>query len=168
MGPESFSTIPTCSSDPRSGRSTVTKRETRIIHSVQPPRILCVDDDPGIQTTIKMRLRDYFVRVDCGYYGAEGIFEAVNSMPDLIITDLAMPFGDGQHLVQFVRSNVKTCAIPVIVLTGMRDPGLRHQLLSGGADAFLEKPIAFDRLLEEMGRFISLQKREEIESESKQ
>ncbi len=135
-------------------------REARIIRSLQPPRILCVDDDPGIQTTIKLRLRDYRVKVDCGYYG-EGIFEAVNSRPDLIITDLAMPYGDGRHLVQFLKSDEKTSTIPVIVLTGIRDPVLRHQLFNDGADAFLQKPIAFDELMEQMARFIDLEKKQD-------
>ena len=42
------------------------------------------------------------------------------------------------------------------VLTGMRNPGLRHKLIHTGANQFLTKPFQFDELLHELSRFIDL------------
>ena len=48
--------------------------------------------------------------------------------------------------------------MPIIVLTGMRDPALASRLIQEGADAFLRKPLAFDDLLHNISRFIDLRK----------
>ena len=55
----------------------------------------------------------------------------------------------------------QTAAIPVIVLTGMRDPKLRTQMLQAGADVFLQKPAAFDELFHHITRFVDLRPRDE-------
>jgi len=124
------------------------------------PRILCVDDDPDIQTALELRMRPYDVELDHAFYGMQGIVEAVKKHPDLILMDLAMPNGNGEYLLECVKKNRETAHIPIIVLTGMRNPALKRQLLSAGADVFLQKPIQFDELLHELGRFIDLQKSE--------
>ena len=103
--------------------------------STRTPRILCVDDDPGIQTTIELRMRKYDVEIEHAFFGMQGITEAVQTLPDLILMDYAMP---------------------VIVLTGMRDKTLKNRLLHAGAEIFLQKPMRFDELVHEMSRFIDL------------
>lgn len=127
------------------------------------PRILCVDDDPDIQTTIELRMRQFDVEIEHAFYGMQGIVEAVNTQPDLILMDLAMPNGDGEYLLECIKRNEATADIPVIVLTGMRDPNLKHRLLNGGAEAFLQKPAPFDELLHQIGRFVDLRQRDEGE-----
>lgn len=119
----------------------------RPANSLRTPCILCIDDDPDIHTNIELRLREYDVTVEHAYYGMQGIVESMSAVPDLIITDMAMPNGDGQYLVDSVRANPHTASVPIIVLTGMRDPKIRKRALSAGADAFLNKPIRFDDLL---------------------
>jgi DNA-binding response OmpR family regulator len=76
--------------------------------------------------------------------------------------DLAMPNGDGKYIIECLRRNRDTAGTPVIILTGMRDPALQGQLLAAGADMFLRKPIAFDDLVHNIGRYIVLKPRSEI------
>lgn len=120
------------------------------------PKVLCVDDDPDIQTAIKIRLERFALDVECGFFGMQGIVEATKSAPDLIITDLNMPNGDGNYLVDSLKRNLQTSSIPIIVLTANRAPKLKQRMLNAGADAFLQKPILFDQLVKTMSRFIKL------------
>ena len=124
------------------------------------PRILCIDDDPDVQTTIELRMRQYEVEIEHAFYGMQGIVEAVNTQPDVILMDLAMPNGDGHYLLDCIKKNSATVNIPVLVLTGMRDPALKNRLLNNGAEAFLQKPVHFDELLHQISRFIDIRERE--------
>ena len=124
------------------------------------PRILCVDDDPDMQTSLELRMRDYNVDMDHAYYGMQGVVEAVKKNPDLILMDLAMPNGDGEYLLDCIKKNQGTVHIPVIVLTGMRNPALKSRLLNSGAEVFLQKPVQFEELLHQMSRFVDIEKRD--------
>lgn len=124
----------------------------------RPAQILCVDDDPDIQTTVELRMRAFDVEINHAFYGTQGYYEAIKCRPDLILMDLAMPNGSGEYLLDGVRQNATTAGIPVIVLTGMRDPALKQRILSAGADVYLQKPAQFDDLLHQIGRFIDLRR----------
>lgn len=103
-----------------------------------------------------MRLKPYDVSVKRAFHGMHGIWEAVRARPDLIIMDLAMPNGDGSYILRCLRANAETATVPIIVLTGMRDPALASRLVQEGADAFLRKPLSFDDLLHNVSRFVDL------------
>jgi DNA-binding response OmpR family regulator len=133
---------------------------------VERPTILCVDDDPDVTWTIEMRLKSYYVTVKRAFHGMHGIWEAVRQRPDLIIMDLAMPNGDGSYILRCLRANAETATVPIIVLTGMRDPALPARLIHEGADAFLRKPLSFDELMHNISRFIDLQKVDELADEA--
>ena len=124
----------------------------------QRPMILCVDDDPDISLSIQMRLKPFNVTVTRAFHGMHGICEAVRRPPDLIIMDLAMPRGDGSYILRCLRSNSETDTVPIIVLTGLRDPALASRLIREGANAFLHKTLSFDDLLHNMSRFVDLRK----------
>lgn len=135
------------------------KRLTRPKPLTRTPRILCVDDDLDLQTTIELRMRAYEVEVEHAFFGMQGIKQAVSQRPDLIVMDLAMPKGNGDYLLSCIRNNAVTADIPVVVLTGMRNPELRQQILQQGAQAFLQKPISFNELIQEMSHYVDLRKR---------
>lgn len=120
------------------------------------PTILCVDDDPDITHAIQTILSNYEVNVICDCCGRLGTWDVYKKKPDLIITDLRMPDGDGQLLLEEVKQNTQTSHIPVIVLTGQRDTQLPGQLKHLGAASFLKKPVHYTKLLSEIKRFISL------------
>lgn len=125
----------------------------------QRPMILCVDDDPDISLSIQMRLKPFNVTVTRAFHGMHGICEAVRRPPDLIIMDLAMPRGDGNYVLRCLRMNRETSTVPIIILTGMRDPAIVSRLISAGADGFLRKPLSFDDLLHNISRFVDLSPR---------
>ncbi len=129
--------------------------------ATRTPRILCIDDDPEICRTLEMRLSDYQAEVLVAYFGTQGFWEAITDHPDLILMDVSMPSGDGRFVLESLRNNQATERIPVIVLTGMRDPDLQSEMLALGADSFLNKPVHFDVLLSEMQSFVEISKRPE-------
>lgn len=124
------------------------------------PSILCVDDDPDFQTAIELRMEQFAVTIDHAYHGVQGIIQASENQPDLILLDQAMPYGDGEYLLEVIKQNKATCGIPVIVLSGMRNPDVKNRLLQAGAEVFLHKPLSFDDLVHEISRFVDLRRNE--------
>lgn len=126
--------------------------------------ILCIDDDPDIAGTIALRLRQYEVNVLAAFHGMQGFAIASREKPDVIITDLRMPMGEGEFVLDSLKRNSQTAHIPVIVLSGQRGddlPGRVHRL---GAVRFFRKPVLFEQLLEELSRYIPLREREQAET----
>jgi response regulator RpfG family c-di-GMP phosphodiesterase len=123
------------------------------------PTILCIDDDPQIPEAIGLRLNQYEVNLLSAGHGMHGFWLAMSNRPQLVITDVNMPQGTGDYVVDCLRHNSDTREIPIIVLTGQRDPQLEHRLRHSGADEYFIKPVHFDRLREAIFKFISLKDR---------
>ncbi len=123
------------------------------------PIILCIDDDPDITRTIELRLSRYEVEVMCNFTGMQGFWQAVQHKPDLIITDLRMPQGDGEHLIECLKRNQATAAIPVIVISGQQGQRVESQVFRLGADSFFHKPISYDMLIDEINSYIQLREK---------
>jgi DNA-binding response OmpR family regulator len=129
---------------------------------VSTPRVLCVDDDPGIVAAIEMRLRRYDVTVMGSFTGMQGYWEALTHRPDLIITDLRMPQGDGSYLLECLKQNSKTSHIPVLVFSGLRDNDLEERVRHLGGESLLQKPIRGEELVKTIGQFIELREKAEL------
>jgi DNA-binding response OmpR family regulator len=120
------------------------------------PRVLCVDDDPDISKAIKLRLEPMGIDVIRAFSGMQGYWFCLDSKPDLIITDLSMPDGEGSYLYRRLKQHPLTENIPVVVLTGQTNPAVKRQLLSVGVSDYLVKPLVFKDLLAVMSRYIKL------------
>lgn len=120
------------------------------------PRIHSIDDDADISRVIKMRLEQYGVDVIRSFSGMQGFWTSLDMKPDVIITDLVMPDGDGNYIFSRLQEHPLTREVPVIVLTGQHNSGLRRQLLGMGAAAYLTKPIDFKLLLDTLRKYIPL------------
>ena len=139
-------------------KTAITDRPVRNSHAA--PTILCIDDDPDVSGAIERRLSRYDVQLIRAFHGMHGYAEALAHKPDVIVMDLRMPNGDGATILECLRRNRQTAAIPVIVLTGLRDRHLKHRLLSLGANELLCKPLPLDELTAALGRFVELRERE--------
>jgi two-component system KDP operon response regulator KdpE len=118
--------------------------------------VLCIDDDPQVAEVIQDYLDRYDVKLLPAYFGAQGIWLAALHQPDVIITDLRMPQGDGTTVIDTLRHNAKTAAIPIVVLTGRTDPGVDSQVRHLGAENCLRKPLHIHDLLAELRRYIEV------------
>jgi response regulator RpfG family c-di-GMP phosphodiesterase len=118
--------------------------------------VLTIDDDPNVCQALKRRLERLNLEVIQACYGMHGIHLAKTVVPDLIITDLRMPQGEGHNVVEWLKSCPQTRHIPVVVLTGLQDPGLEERLRALGAAEYLSKPVSFEDLCDVLSRFLPL------------
>lgn len=79
--------------------------------------ILVIDDEPHITHVVALKLRHAGYTVLTAGDGEEGYEVACESSPDLIITDIQMPYMTGVEMCQRLSANPPTAAIPVLVLT---------------------------------------------------
>ena len=70
--------------------------------------------------------------------GDEAFLAVLQSVPDLILTDLRMPAG-GDDYISRLRTVAPRC--PIVVITGFGDPVLKAQVLKAGASAYFDKPV---------------------------
>lgn len=109
-------------------------------------KILIVDDDAEIRTFLTDILTG-FGKVTVATNGEEAMISVMESMPDLIITDVVMPRMDGLTLLKTIKSNVDTNHIPVILLSSKNDVTDRMAGWDKGADGYLGKPFIMEELM---------------------
>ncbi|MGH6810288.1 MAG: response regulator, partial [Ensifer adhaerens] len=88
-----------------------------------------------------------------------GAGEQVQPMPELIVTDLNMPAGDGFSMLKRLRENEARGAerrLPVVVLTSDARLEIRDRLVAAGADVVLPKPADPQRLMAEISRLLEI------------
>jgi two-component system sensor histidine kinase/response regulator len=103
--------------------------------------ILLIDDDEGIRFSFGAALRDRGYRVIESDAGVAGLELARQQKPDLILTDINMPGGDGQTLLHHIRADHELSGMQVVLMTGRPDLVIPRRVMEQGADDFLVKPI---------------------------
>jgi len=113
--------------------------------STQPqPHILVVDDDPQIRELLHDYLAENELRVSVALNGAQMSQVLADEVIDLVILDLRLAGEDGMTIARTLRGQ---SAIPIIMLTGVRDEADRVMGLELGADDYLTKPFSPRELL---------------------
>jgi len=105
-------------------------------------RVLVVDDDLNIQRVLVFALKQEGYEVAVASDGASGVEMALDSRPDLILMDVAMPRLDGYAATQQIRAAEKGVGrVPIIMLTSEADVEQRVRGLRAGADDDIVKPF---------------------------
>ena len=107
-------------------------------------RILIIDDEPSIRTTLSGILEDEGHRTATCESGEEGIAQFARDEFDLILLDLWLPGIDGLSVLERLRT---AGAPPVIVISGHGSVDSAVRATRLGAYDFLEKPLSLDRVL---------------------
>ncbi|WP_346858594.1 response regulator [uncultured Draconibacterium sp.] len=107
-------------------------------------KILAIDDQPDnlitIKAVVKMLLPDY--EVVTAMSGTQGIEQAREHQPDVILLDIIMPGMDGYEVCKLLKEDELTKHIPVVMVTALRtDSNSKVRALDLGADAFVSKPF---------------------------
>lgn len=118
----------------------------------RPNSVLVVDDheDTRQMSLIVLRSQGFEPAVAAG--GDAAFDRACELGPDVIVTDLAMPDGDGWDLIQKLASDPRTKTIPVVMLTACATEAVRSRASREGLAAFFFKPCAPDVLAAELRR----------------
>jgi GAF domain-containing protein/DNA-binding response OmpR family regulator/HAMP domain-containing protein len=113
------------------------------------PVILCIDDDPGVITLYRRYLEKHGFEVVGLTDPREALETARRLRPDAITLDIMMPQKDGWTVLQELKADPQTRAIPVIICSILDERG---QGFSLGAAEYLVKPFTEEELLEAIQR----------------
>jgi two-component system copper resistance phosphate regulon response regulator CusR len=108
-------------------------------------RILVVEDNPKLASSIKKALTEYDYSVDVAHTGYDAEELASADVYDLYILDLMLPDRDGIDLCRNLRK--MDIAAPVLLLTALSGTQKKVEGLDAGADDYLTKPFELDELL---------------------
>ena len=101
--------------------------------------ILFIEDEFALQKTVGDYLQTQGYQLISAMDGEEGIRMVTEKKPDLILLDLILPKKNGFDVLQAVKLNEQTKAIPVIVLTNLSEMGDIDRVLELGATTYLVK-----------------------------
>ena len=104
-------------------------------------RILVVEDNPDLRHFLYDVLIDDY-NVTLAENGAIALSLALENPPDLVITDLMMPYFDGEQFVRELRASERFPNVPVLVLSARADDALRETLLEELVQDYLTKPFS--------------------------
>jgi PleD family two-component response regulator len=110
-----------------------------------PKTILVVDDDAFILMAVEKFLKMKGYIPVCMQDPEKAFSYAATQKPQLIISDVSMPGLDGFTLLKGLRENKETRKIPLILLTASDRIADVEKGFSSGADAYILKPIDWDR-----------------------
>jgi len=109
--------------------------------------ILCIDDDREVQNLLEKILTVAGYTVITAGDGVQGLIEARNNKPDLILLDVIMPGMEGFSVCSQLQGDKETAYIPVIFLTALGGEEDRAKAFAVGAVDFLAKPVPKEILL---------------------
>src|SRR5580692_987161 len=108
-------------------------------------KILIIEDEPGLVTTLRDRLRKQGYLVSSAGDGESGLQLAIREPADLILLDLMLPGQNGLAVCEKLREAGSTT--PILMLTARRQTKDKVAGLKAGGDDYLTKPFQMSELL---------------------
>jgi ligand-binding sensor domain-containing protein/signal transduction histidine kinase/DNA-binding response OmpR family regulator len=115
--------------------------------------ILIVEDNDELRAFLSNELGNEFI-VNQAENGKAGIEIAQAVIPDLIVSDILMPGYSGIQLCEAIKTDVRTCHIPVILLSAKTTVEEQIEGIETGADAYITKPFSIHFLVAQMKQLI--------------
>jgi DNA-binding response OmpR family regulator len=107
------------------------------------PRILLVDDDPGLLVLLADQLRNDGFEVQTARDGEEALRRLAGGWPDLLLIDMMMPRKDGLTLAREIKAQAD---LPIIVLSAIDAGDSKADLLEEVAEDYVTKPYHYPEL----------------------
>ena len=140
----------------QSENSTEHKPEANSLNT--KPQLLLIEDNADVSYYIESCLDNQY-NVVVAQDGTEGVKQALNLVPDIIITDIMMPQKDGYEVCYELKNNELTNHIPVVMLTAKAGEDNRIAGLGAGVDIYLEKPFNKTELLLHLEQLLKMRKK---------
>lgn len=121
--------------------SETAKEPNQISNEEDPVSILIVEDNVELRNFLSDILSESY-RVLTATNGQEGLDQAREYIPDLIISDIMMPAMDGLDMVKNIKENREICHIPIILLSAKSSLDDRISGLEQGIDDYITKPFS--------------------------
>jgi two-component system, OmpR family, KDP operon response regulator KdpE len=112
--------------------------------SENQPRILIIEDDPPIRRFLRASLTSHDYDVADAETGKDGLTQAAQQPPELVILDLGLPDMDGVEVIRRLRD---WSSVPIIIVSARGQEKDKVAALDAGADDYLTKPFGIGELL---------------------
>ena len=119
------------------------------------PVIFVFDDNEAMRTLVRIHLQQAGYEVRAFEDAVEGGKAMLESPPDLLISDVNMPYMDGLEFLQAMKSDPRAARVPTIMLTSRTDEETATAAAIAGAVRFLNKPLRRDDLLQAVQQVLS-------------
>ena len=124
-------------------------------------KILIVEDEKKLASLLKESILDTFFKVIIAKDGDEGLKKYHSFKPDIIITDIMMPFCDGLEMTQKIKELDEN--IPIIVLSAHSDKEKLLKAIDLGINKYFIKPFEPDELISYINKIVlKLQKEKKV------
>lgn len=135
----------------------VEKEEEDTKPSSDKPVILIVEDNPDIRTYIAGALSEDFT-IRTAENGKQGRDIAIETTPDIIVSDILMPEMNGYEMCKELKTDVRTSHIPIILLTAKTSMEDKMEGYEVGADSYITKPFSATLLKSRIENLIAQRK----------
>ncbi len=115
-------------------------------------KILIAEDDELMLRTLEFRLKKDGHSILMARDGREALQLIDANLPDLVITDIMMPYSSGMEIVGFLKQKYNS-SIKVIILSGMGQENVILEAFRLGADDYITKPFSPNELSVRVNRF---------------
>ena len=112
-------------------------------------KILIVEDNDELREVLTQTLGVYFQIFEANN-GKEGLEQASQIFPDIILTDLIMPEMDGMQMAKKLKDDINLNHIPVFMMTVLQNSAQKIESIETGISEYIEKPIDIKFLLAKM------------------
>lgn len=107
--------------------------------------IVIAEDNKDLLKLLQGNFKSKY-HVKCCENGRDAWRYIQDKTPDLVITDVMMPYMNGTELCSRIKEDINTCHVPVLILTAKANPESRLEGLMKGADAYVSKPFSMEEL----------------------
>ena len=133
---------------PHSADAAAPARPAPAASAARPMRVLYVEDNATNRAVMQAFFQSHAAwQLLLANDGETGLRAARDEHPDVIVLDLHLPDLDGHEVLQALRADPATAAIPVLALSADARPEERERGLRGGFAAYLTKPVVFAELV---------------------
>src|SRR5690348_3554704 len=129
--------------------------------SVSKPMALIIDDEPQLCRLLRFTLEENAYRTCIATTGQEGLRQAAEARPDIVLLDLGLPDLDGLEVLKRLR---EWSQVPVIILSVRDREEDKIRSLDAGADDYVTKPFGSGELLARVRAALRHARPEEMET----
>ena len=124
-------------------------------------KILVAEDEPMLLKTIELKLKKEGYEVIATADGRDAIAKIRETEPDMVLTDIMMPYASGLEIVSIVKQPGNK-RIPVIILSAMEQEKVVMEAFELGADDYITKPFSLNELVIRVKRLMNQYSRNHI------
>jgi DNA-binding response OmpR family regulator len=117
-------------------------------------KILVAEDEPMLLKTIELKLKKEGYEVIVTSDGRQAAEQIESANPDMVITDIMMPYVSGLELINLIRQKLNRNT-PVIMLSAMEQEKVVMEAFELGADDYITKPFSLNELVIRVKRLVA-------------